>query len=155
MDNYTTELADITHSVWEALFEDDRLVDQPLGQSDLDGLTFTSCVQITGAWEGAITFQCSSDLARRLTSSMFGMEPDEPGPEEVCDALGELANMIGGNVKALMPEPCQLSLPTVAEGAAYHLHVTGGTSTNTITFSCTGDETVVVRLITRQVPEAA
>ena len=34
---------------------------------------------------------------------------------EVVDALGELTNMIGGNVKSLLPAPSQLSLPMVSE----------------------------------------
>src|SRR3546814_11558410 len=37
-------------------------------------------------------------------------------PEDVTDAIGELVNMIGGNVKSLMPEPSILSLPMVAAG---------------------------------------
>jgi chemotaxis protein CheX len=32
---------------------------------------------------------------------------------DIVDAVGELANVIGGNVKALLPQPCQLSLPHV------------------------------------------
>ncbi len=45
---------------------------------------------------------------------MFAMEPDEVSDAEIGDALGEMANIVGGNVKALMPEPSVLSLPQVA-----------------------------------------
>ena len=34
-------------------------------------------------------------------------------PDDVVDAVGELVNMIGGNVKSLMPAPCTLGLPMV------------------------------------------
>ena len=42
------------------------------------------------------------------------------------DAVGELANMVGGNIKALMPGSCQLSLPTVAEGRSEALEAARG-----------------------------
>jgi hypothetical protein len=35
----------------------------------------------------------------------------------VRDVAGEVANMIGGNLKALLPEPCRLSLPKVTKEA--------------------------------------
>ena len=35
---------------------------------------------------------------------------------EVVDALGEIANMVGGNVKSMLPGPSTLSLPSVVQG---------------------------------------
>jgi len=52
---------------------------------------------------------------------MLGLEgPDEAGPADVADAVGELVNMVGGNIKSLMPGPSVLSLPAVAAGRAAH-----------------------------------
>jgi chemotaxis protein CheX len=76
----------------------------------------TGCVAISGGWEGAVTVELSGPLARKVAAALFAMEPDEVGDGEVSDAVGELANMIGGNVKALMPGSCQLSLPSVVQG---------------------------------------
>ncbi len=46
----------------------------------------------------------------------ISMEADETVPrEDVVDALGELANVVGGNVKALLPEHGTLGLPKVAD----------------------------------------
>ena len=41
---------------------------------------------------------------------------------DIADALGELANIIGGNVKSLLPEPCALSLPHVLVGRVDQEH---------------------------------
>jgi len=41
--------------------------------------------------------------------------PDELEAEDVDDALGELANVVGGNVKAALPGPSTLGLPQVGE----------------------------------------
>jgi len=46
------------------------------------------------------------------------MDASEPvGQEDLADAFGELANVVGGNVKSLLSAPAVLSLPTVAQSA--------------------------------------
>ena len=41
------------------------------------------------------------------------MEPDEVSQDDLSDVLGELANIVGGNVKAMLPPGAFLSLPQV------------------------------------------
>lgn len=79
----------------------------------------TAAVSITGEWEGTVAVACCDELSRLITGAFFGVEPAEADPSEINDAIGEVANMIGGNVKALMPAPSQLSLPTVTTGIDY------------------------------------
>lgn len=75
------------------------------------------CVQITGAWRGTVSIEMPTSLARRLTATMMALDdPSEATPDLVKDALGELVNMFGGNVKAVLPPPCYLSLPAVGPG---------------------------------------
>lgn len=81
------------------------------------------CVQITGGWQGAVCLNCDSRLAARAASIMFGTEADASSKSEMQDALGELVNMIGGNLKGLINEPCQLSLPTLVDGSDYSLRI--------------------------------
>ncbi len=49
-------------------------------------------------------------VARVLASRML-MIPD-PAPDDLLDAVGELGNIAGGNVKSLLRHSCRLSLPT-------------------------------------------
>jgi len=74
-------------------------------------------VQITGCWQGSVVITCSRAVAEAVTAAMFGTEPGETTPDDLQDAMGEIANMIGGNIKNRMPVPSGLSLPTVAVGA--------------------------------------
>jgi chemotaxis protein CheX len=76
----------------------------------------TGSVAISGAWQGMVQIQCSAAFAQRAASVMFGLEPLHVGPEEGRDALGELANMVSGNLKAVLPGPSRLCLPIVADG---------------------------------------
>jgi Chemotaxis phosphatase CheX len=58
-------------------------------------------------------------LAHTLAARMFGT--DEPEGEDLLDAVGELGNIAGGNVKALLFGSCgtaRLSLPSAAVGRA-------------------------------------
>lgn len=63
-----------------------------------------------------VSIRTSSIVARVLASRML-LTPD-PGPDDLLDAVGELGNIAGGNVKSLLRHSCRLSLPTaeVAEG---------------------------------------
>ncbi len=71
-------------------------------------------VRVTDAWFGAVVLELTPGLARNVAGTMFATDPAYVTDAEVVDALGELTNMIGGNVKSLLPAPSQLSLPMVS-----------------------------------------
>lgn len=52
------------------------------------------------------------DLARALMS--MGAD-EEVSTADLIDAFGEVANVVGGNIKALIPDPGTLSLPQVGK----------------------------------------
>jgi chemotaxis protein CheX len=53
----------------------------------------------------------------------------------VRDALGELTNMVAGNVKAMLPQPSAISLPTVAFGRHYDITVVGTRLVASVSFT--------------------
>jgi len=56
--------------------------------------------------------------ADQLTRALLMMDASEAvGQEDLVDAFGELANVVGGNVKSLLAAPAVLSLPSVAQTA--------------------------------------
>lgn len=77
-------------------------------------------VKITGAFTGVVVLTCSRQFALRAAQSMFG--ESSPKDEDARDALAELTNVTGGNVKCLMSgitaSTCHLSLPVVSTGSA-------------------------------------
>jgi chemotaxis protein CheX len=80
-------------------------------------------VSITGTWHGHLVYACSMRAAKKAAAAFLAMEEDEVGAEDISDVLGELANIVGGNVKAMLPAGCFLSLPTVVlapETASYY-----------------------------------
>jgi chemotaxis protein CheX len=78
---------------------------------------WSAAITVTGGWQALVLMQFSDAAASTVASKMLGMGEDEvPVTEDLNDSLGELVNVIGGNVKSLMPGPSQLSLPLVAQG---------------------------------------
>jgi len=56
--------------------------------------------------------------------------------DEVRDVLGELANMIGGNLKCLLAQGIRLSMPTVMDGSDYGLPIFWPEVKERISFQC-------------------
>jgi CheY-specific phosphatase CheX len=81
---------------------------------------WSGAVSVHGGWTGTVTIELSAAVAQSLTRLMLalGEEPLDDG--DVADAVGELVNMVGGNIKSLMPGPSALTLPGVAAGRAAH-----------------------------------
>jgi chemotaxis protein CheX len=79
----------------------------------------TSTVQIVGNWQGAVRLDIDLKLARVACASLLGVAPDDLSQDDVRDAAGELANITGGSVKALLAPTCSLSLPSVVIGQDY------------------------------------
>ncbi len=73
--------------------------------------TVTGSVQVTGKWNGVISLYLPSALVERITETMFSLNSGEASPETKKDAIGELINMIGGNIKSMLPQPSSLSTP--------------------------------------------
>lgn len=108
------------------------------------------CVQLVGAWQGAVRVDCGQGLAQRAAMTFQGKSAGQLSLDEIRDAVGELANMVAGSVKALLPQPTHISLPSVADGNDYDLTVRHGRVLLQCPFECEG-ERLVVSLIERDV----
>lgn len=70
-------------------------------------------VDVLGAWSGSVSIEVGDRLATIVATAMF--DTPETAPDDVRDAMCELANVIGGNLKGLMPGPSTLTIPRVEE----------------------------------------
>jgi hypothetical protein len=101
--------------VWSSLLgPDEVLVPLPV-PLPVDALS--AWVLVVGPWSGCVVVTTAPEAAMELTRAVLRAEDDEElGTADVADALGEVANVIGGNVKSLLPEPSVLGLPQVGLG---------------------------------------
>jgi chemotaxis protein CheX len=137
------EIIEVADAVWRSMLGIEvysLAPDTPLEH----GPFITATVLISGAFEGGVTLELSASVARNLAAMMFGMEDDEVTAAETSDAVGELANMVGGNLKALVPQPARLSLPSVAEGDDYRVSLPGTEIANRVAVGFDGEVLHVV-----------
>jgi len=98
-------------------------------------------IGLAGTWAGSGTFSCSAEMARRISSSLL-MTEYESINDEVLDAIGEVTNMILGNVKTALEEklgPMGLSIPTVVYGRNFTTRSMAKTSWTVVPFRLDGD----------------
>jgi chemotaxis protein CheX len=87
------------------------------------GELITAAISLAGPWKGAVLLECGLNAAFLFTSRMIGIDVPAALNDDVRDALGELANMIGGNLKSVLPGGVSLSLPTVVWGQDYTMQI--------------------------------
>lgn len=69
-------------------------------------------IAVSGGWSGRVTLDVSRTGADVLAARM--LQADEVSEADVVDAVGELVNVLGGNVKGLLLEESALGLPQVS-----------------------------------------
>lgn len=88
-----------------------------------EGLDVTSMVGLAGQVCGILSIRCSAKSAARMASRMLGADAEQSGGE-MWDAVGEICNMVAGNLKNKITglgDSCMLSVPTVIRGADYNV----------------------------------
>jgi CheY-specific phosphatase CheX len=101
-----------------------------------DAGRLTAAVHLSGDWNGALLFECSRWQACQFAGHFLSTDPPEIVDDDVRDVLGELANMIGGNMKFAVAEGLNLSLPSVMDGSDYGLRVCGSELQDRLAFQC-------------------
>ncbi|RKS80188.1 chemotaxis protein CheX [Motilibacter peucedani] len=77
----------------------------------------SATVSVVGEWNGLVVVGTSVRGARLVGSVLLEIDEADLSDGDVNDAFGELVNIIGGNVKSVLPGPSSLSLPLVSAGA--------------------------------------
>ena len=84
-------------------------------------------VDFAGGVQGSIQFQVSKTFARMITAGMLGQELDEVQDiETVKDVIGEMTNILGGNLKAAFCDTgldCQISTPSLTVGLDFNIEI--------------------------------
>lgn len=136
------DIREVTTSVWSTVSEL-ALTPCEVILPDARAAVMAGCVHVTGAFTGAVALLCSDGLARRVAAGIFDVDRALVTLAQTQDALGELVNMTGGNIKALLPEPSALSLPAVAQGTEFTARVPGSHLVARVGFECEGELLVV------------
>ena len=137
----------IVHNVYETM-----LGITAIPAADPAGLLkaeLTAAVYYVGTWKGAVILECSTVQAMNWASRLMSVPPPV-SLDDAGDGLGEVTNIVAGNVKPLLPPGAGLSIPSVVEGANYKLRLLGEHQAEAIVFD---DGTGPFRITLVQVSE--
>jgi CheY-specific phosphatase CheX len=80
-------------------------------------------VAFAGAAMGNVNIFVSRDFAAAMTAAMLGLAVEDIGrDEDVHDVIGEVCNMVGGDLKSRLCDAgfgCSLSIPSISYGDAF------------------------------------
>ncbi|HXM42464.1 MAG TPA: chemotaxis protein CheX [Bryobacteraceae bacterium] len=133
LDVYRDDLACIVQSVFSTMMDLDVAVSTAPWTHSPD--TITSAVHFVGVWRGATLVECGAPQAFQFAARFMGIEMPVAIDDDVRDVMGELANMVAGNLKSLLPHGVDLSMPSVVVGSDYSVHVCGASAVERMIFS--------------------
>jgi chemotaxis protein CheX len=135
----TDDVVAITQNIFSTMIQMETYpvsVDSPIEpETEMVG-----CIQIVGEWCGTILLKTPVALASVAGSRMLMLDENEVAEADRQDTIAELTNMIGGNIKSIVPSPSSLSLPTVTNGRDFAMRTFGSKPISETTFQ--GDEHV-------------
>ena len=111
--------------------------DSAAQKNNIEGDTILGLITFKGDLQGCLGIYCNLSSAKAIALSMLAMEPtEELDKREVCDALGEVANMVMGSIKTRLAETVSeldLSIPTVISGQRLDNDLGDGTNKASVT----------------------
>ena len=105
-------LVEIVSFIWPILFGNEI---EPGPTTPIEHCLSAS-ISIGGLWTATLVVTLDADLAARSAASLLDLDVADLDEEVLRDAVGEIANVVGGNVKGLLDDNGEstLSLPVVA-----------------------------------------
>jgi chemotaxis protein CheX len=99
---------------WESVTEKPRLKADLGSEYDVSGI-----ISLSGTYVGTVVISFHQDTAVKLATAMLQCE-SAPSTADICDAVGEMANMIAGGAKNEFGGPdTTISIPSVVMGKGH------------------------------------
>jgi chemotaxis protein CheX len=133
LEQYTTDIYQFAESVFLSMLGlDVQPSEAPLPAFEV----VTAAVYFAGPWKGAVLLQCDPQEACEFTTRLMGIPKPSQFDDDVRDAMGEIANILGGNLKPILPHGVVLSMPSVVAGTSSTLRICGDSPILRLAFSC-------------------
>ena len=113
-----TSVYEIAQAVFAAMIDGDEGLLVPRDDDGTFVDPLVAWVDVLGPYPGRAAVTTSTSTAYALVRALLDADADAPVTDaDLVDAFGEIANVVGGNVKALLPDQGTLGLPHVATAA--------------------------------------
>jgi chemotaxis protein CheX len=118
---YDSVIEQIVQSIFSTMLNINLVRVEEPAPSDHESLL--AAVQIAGQWTGSAVLALSFEVASESAAAMLKLPLKEVTEADRKDVAAEIVNMIGGNLKSVLPGPSFLSLPTIIAGHDLDLQV--------------------------------
>jgi chemotaxis protein CheX len=111
------DLKSMVDEIWSSLFDP---IPHEIDNANFagGGVVVAGFVDIAGGWFGRVVVETSEAGAVAIAASMLAAPADTIVEADLADAIGELANIVGGSVKSCVAGHSTLSLPSIERLAA-------------------------------------
>ena len=114
-----------------------------ISPDSLEKIRNVGSVSFAGDATGMVSIHVGDNFSRELTADMLGMEIEElESEEEIRDMLGELGNIVGGNLKSTFTDAglvCALSTPSFTTGTDFKIESLNMEKYERFAFDCDGN----------------
>ncbi|WP_321368685.1 chemotaxis protein CheX [uncultured Desulfuromusa sp.] len=135
---YAQDIADATQEIFSSMLMLDVDPGDPFLRDDsklLNGIS--GIIGLAGEVKGLLAIHLPNKAAQDITTAFLGMDVEEIN-EDVCDAVGELANMLGGCIKTILDpggSNVQISMPSAIYGEEYAVDCLTDSESVTVPFT--------------------
>ena len=112
---------------------------------------YTATIGFAGGWNGFVSITCSKNAAQFITSLLLGIDSANVSCEDIRDAIGEVANMVGGRFKSLFSElnnsgkeVFKMSIPSVIQGKEYNVFAPADSGNTKVVVNIKNDKLVAL-----------
>ena len=121
----STKVPDSVINVFDTMLSMDVQVSHAVEQAALEGMRTVGAVSFAGDAMGLINIHVTSGFSRLMAAGMLDMDVGDVDLEtDVNDVIGELSNIIGGNLKSIFSDVglrCELSTPSITRGSGFKI----------------------------------
>lgn len=111
-------------------------------------------ITFKGAIEGVLGIGCGLECARTIAANMLGTDPDvDLSADDIDDAVGEVANMVMGSVKARIQNDIgsvDVSIPSVVRGRELQSSLGEGSDSLSVTVYIEEEHVMTLTLLYRE-----
>jgi chemotaxis protein CheX len=119
MEKYIQPFINVSKNVFKEFLNAELIADRPyfMDAKAITDWDISAIIGLTGEARGAVVISMKKALAAKLTDILTGTRHKDLD-DEVVDAIGEIVNIIAGNVKKHLEITFKLviSLPTIVQG---------------------------------------
>jgi flagellar motor switch protein FliN/FliY len=152
-DTIRQTIASTLIETFDAMMSMDLAVVENDEAAALDEGRMVGTIHFGGEVVGVMSFNLSEVFARAVTSAMLGIDADEiKSNEEINDVIGELANIVAGNLKTEFLDAgltCVISTPSITSGSDFKIDPVDIAPPEKFTFR-QKDEYVLVELYAKE-----